>query len=96
MPAKSEKLNQSCFCRLLSKSTDACVTRLTAKYGECNVHTVPSVADARFMVETSPAEILRLITRLQRDQVTPASPRFLLSPSALAAALDLAARGAPF
>uniref|UniRef100_A0A7S0M4Y0 Uncharacterized protein n=1 Tax=Cryptomonas curvata TaxID=233186 RepID=A0A7S0M4Y0_9CRYP len=92
--------NQSYFGRLLSRSTGACVADLEGWgclrfTGSCSVRMGPSAADARFMEEATPASILRLIARLKRAQVTPASPLYLRPPSALAAALDRAARGAP-
>ena len=89
---------QTYLGRLQSKATGACVIDLGAcsRSGILIVLVAPSVTDARFMEEASPASILRLIARLKRAQVTPASPLYLRPPSALAAALDRAARGAPF
>jgi hypothetical protein len=61
--------NNSKFCRLLSQSTGACVADVQGEL-YCGTCTTPSVADARFMAEASPASILRLITQLKRAQVT--------------------------
>ncbi len=56
--------------RLLSQSTGVCVADLQGNPPHSGACTTLSVADARFMVEASPASILRLIARLKRAQVT--------------------------
>jgi hypothetical protein len=73
-PWEWEEVFKVCLGRLPSQSTGACVAACVADLqgntplsGTC---TTPSVADARFMEEASPASILRLIARLKRAQVT--------------------------
>jgi hypothetical protein len=69
-PWEWEGASKFCLGRLLSQSTGACVADLQGNIPHSGTCTTPSVADAKFMEEASPASILRLIARLKRAQVT--------------------------
>jgi hypothetical protein len=69
-PWEWEGVSKVCLGRLLSQSTGVCVADLQGYTPHTVTCTTPSVADARFMDEASPASILQLIARLKRAQVT--------------------------
>ena len=69
-PWEWEGVSKVCLGRLLSQYTGACVADLQGDTPYSCTCTTPSVADARFMEEASPASILRLIALLKRAQVS--------------------------